>query len=1030
MSTRIAVIGMLLLATALATAEPARGPLRLQRSTLDDPFIENWVQHSGSIAMNENNMGTFGNWFEGMPERDFDPCPPNQWAPQCEFPDGSNQQYLFVGALWIGAIIDDDGTQIPRVSVAWDGWFAPSIEELFPGEADEDGLHIRSNEVEAVDCFGNPIYDPTAKATMDVEAVFTDTLTDPLWVQDDLVDGPHEPLGLKVTRRTLGWNVASLSDFVIFEYTIRNIGLHHLYDVYVGHYIDADCGLTGQLFRHTDDITGFLSAIPATGDAVSIAYAADNDGRPAGEPTAPFDVPHVAASSALSRALIGMRTCYNWWIPNANADYDFGPAWADYATNDSLNMGWTADYGTPVGDVHKYQMMSNGEIDYDQIYVNDPAFIAAHPQYYTDACSGAESIHDWAVPNVENAADIADGFDTRYLLSWGPLGIPDFVKPDSVCRYRLLPGEEFTFTVAYILGENFHDPNNPQPGGEIDPTLFDFTDLIENWRRAQLLHDNGYNTIVARPRNFHPVGSLSEAVVLEWSPPVIGTALGYELFGIAQTAPEDTVGLSLELIANTRDTVLSLVNGDDWRFLLRTIAEDLSVSGYADTLVRVGAVLPIRGLAVHISDGTVILNWPPTSDPSLTNYLIARRSETGDSLVFSADTNQYIDETAISGVQYDYWVLAENTRGVISLPANPVHVLPWAPHEEILLIEESRPLTVIDSLLGGISPDSVRLFYSRLLSALDEEYDYLHQNLQDDIGFSLQTLGQYDLVIWHSEANRPQPSAQYIAAREALFQSYMSQGGRLLRVGRRLLGGALNQGTGIHANPNVFYPLSFDSVYAAPAIQSSTLSGLQFSGATSVNAGFLSVEIDPAKLQQISWAGISPGYLPDTELYWPHGTTQVLYTVNLTAEDTSDWDGEPCVMAGAREIVAGFPLYFLRESDASQFLQRSIAYLRGEPIETAAELGLPVPDRFALQQNYPNPFNPTTTIAFSIPEAGDVLLRVYDITGREVATLLNGHMEGGEHSIEFNANNLASGIYFYRLQTGAEHITRKMVLIR
>jgi hypothetical protein len=84
-----------------------------------------------------------------------------------------------------------------------------------------------------------------------------------------------------------------------------------------------------------------------------------------------------------------------------------------------------------------------------------------------------------------------------------------------------------------------------------------------------------------------------------------------------------------------------------------------------------------------------------------------------------------------------------------------------------------------------------------------------------------------------------------------------------------------------------------------------------------------------------------------------------------------------------------------------------------------------------LEQNYPNPFNPTTNIRFALQNQQEVTLKVYDMTGRLVATLLNGEQLGaGPYSVTFDAQRLASGIYFYRIITPSQIITRKMTLMK
>lgn len=85
---------------------------------------------------------------------------------------------------------------------------------------------------------------------------------------------------------------------------------------------------------------------------------------------------------------------------------------------------------------------------------------------------------------------------------------------------------------------------------------------------------------------------------------------------------------------------------------------------------------------------------------------------------------------------------------------------------------------------------------------------------------------------------------------------------------------------------------------------------------------------------------------------------------------------------------------------------------------------------YVLAQNYPNPFNPTTTISYTIPEDGMVTLKVYDVLGREVATLVNEAQKVGRYEVNFDASRLASGVYFYRLAAGSHVITKKMLMLK
>lgn len=89
-----------------------------------------------------------------------------------------------------------------------------------------------------------------------------------------------------------------------------------------------------------------------------------------------------------------------------------------------------------------------------------------------------------------------------------------------------------------------------------------------------------------------------------------------------------------------------------------------------------------------------------------------------------------------------------------------------------------------------------------------------------------------------------------------------------------------------------------------------------------------------------------------------------------------------------------------------------------------------IPQEFTLSQNYPNPFNPSTKISFSLPSSSNVSLKVFNTIGQEVSELVNGNLEPGNYSVDFNASKLSSGIYFYRLSAGSFSNTKKFILLK
>jgi len=124
-------------------------------------------------------------------------------------------------------------------------------------------------------------------------------------------------------------------------------------------------------------------------------------------------------------------------------------------------------------------------------------------------------------------------------------------------------------------------------------------------------------------------------------------------------------------------------------------------------------------------------------------------------------------------------------------------------------------------------------------------------------------------------------------------------------------------------------------------------------------------------------------------------------------------------------LSAGSYTYRLKQIDNNG------AFTYGTSAEV--EIGL-MPQVFALLQNYPNPFNPSTSIQYSLEKAGMVSLKVYNLLGQEVATLVNGPLEAGSYSVPFNTNtgtlSLSSGVYFYRLEAGSFVSTKKLILMK
>jgi hypothetical protein len=104
--------------------------------------------------------------------------------------------------------------------------------------------------------------------------------------------------------------------------------------------------------------------------------------------------------------------------------------------------------------------------------------------------------------------------------------------------------------------------------------------------------------------------------------------------------------------------------------------------------------------------------------------------------------------------------------------------------------------------------------------------------------------------------------------------------------------------------------------------------------------------------------------------------------------------------------------------------------IEGTNVVSVSATGSSVPASFSISQNFPNPFNPSTKINYEIPEKSKVNLKVYDILGNEIVTLVNNENQLGRYEVEFHAADIPSGVYFYRIQAGNFVETRKMILLK
>lgn len=420
------------------------------------PIEHRRVQYTGDIWMSVSNDGSIGtNSGTVLPDAEDLRALKINYGPSFEFPGGSRIDYLFNGSLWVGGIVGPDTlvsaskTSGSGDAFEWNGYsqITPGVRPGYPGECDT----------------------LTRQLGQSYTAVFSDTLVLP--TTNDPKGRLHLPLGLEVVQTTHQSADNFTRRFIIYDYRITNVSDRPIQQMWFGVFLDNDifwdnvsnCPEAGSI----DDLSGILTTWPNPinpiyTDSLLVAWAIDNDGDACSAPR----FPRVSARGAMGmRVLRGptpdSRVNFNWFTTNFS-NLDWGPRLA----SDNYNFG-SGGTGLPPGDAPSYHVMSNNEIDYSQPF------------------SARDFRPEWARPPIAAADNIANGLDSRVVLSTGPMP-------------TLEPGESVPFTIAFIAGGNVHripsnfvDPQNPQPF--ID--RLDFSDLATNAWWAGFVWDNyGFDT--------------------------------------------------------------------------------------------------------------------------------------------------------------------------------------------------------------------------------------------------------------------------------------------------------------------------------------------------------------------------------------------------------------------------------------------------------------------------------------------------------------------------------------------------------
>jgi len=892
-----------------------------------DVFEDAQTLFGGNIRVGVTNYGITG--YQAAPPAPF-PLRDEQYPSSSgnssflEFPAGSNRGHLYAAGLWVGGLRAGD-----------------SIVSLALTSQSSTGREFSTSHAisHASNLIQSPFFDITSQSQDRFSLDYVDTV--------QLSTTGHSPLGIAVTQETHAWLSPPYEDIVVQKFTIKNVSLDCIESTYVGMIVDADVNYllnrdvsSGAI----DDLSGYLPAH-------ALAYTIDNDGDPAATGTwGPASVRSGVGVVPLEVSPAPACTTFNWWVING--------------VRPPIDFGRTMSPDPPVGDRESYYAMAHPFKDFDQIQT----YVEYHSR--------------WPYVSGAYLRDIADGLDTRYLLSFGPYDL----KPDSIVK----------FTVAFVVAPDIHqaptdfhlhwDPEHP----EGFYARLDFSKLIEKAQLARELWSEGLGGRRAAPPLVRAWSLSDTSVMVSWSETPGLHPASYRVFRRSIMEPSEW-GLIGEVAAPKRDLRdYPPESGAAYEYSITSVSSQGIESAKSwPVSVIVGQPESIPEISAASGKHAVHINWslrPAEHEPVAWKALRMYRQAPGEATpsliatiplrealestkdqrstrgVTSANVRdprilesparlhgEHWDSTAESGVLYTYFATVVNDYGYESVPSEEV--------EAFAMAMDRGGLALTWYFVSDIRPNPLlRLaesfkFYSDW--ARKCSFDTLRQSEsppttlpQDSLR---RILSHYRRVVFTCEdGSEGRPAPRLALA----LEEYIVSGGEVIFVGRSVPF-RVSSTTGrshFEAWTAEFGPDAFANEVLG--VYRTSMEGpaellthwafvdtmyTEFATARSTDAFFPMIDADSLAAFNVNPFGnefptrIGDGRLPAVGAMDSVHNVEVLYTFGAAHPDTSHFEGLPVAIGrrdpGARFVLINFPLSLMDPEVAPSVLDAAMRWL-------------------------------------------------------------------------------------------------------
>jgi hypothetical protein len=473
-------------------------------------------------------------------------------------------------------------------------------------------------------------------------------------------------------------------------------------------------------------------------------------------------------------------------------------------------------------------------------------------------------------------------------------------------------------------------------------------------------------------------------------------------------------------ISTTMDTINGLLPDSTYYIIVRAVDVGNRISYMATEVTgtpRLAPAAPTGVATTSIQSGIDII-WFRNMELDFAGYRLYRRLNDNpnyDSLNTTLLTDTTYTDQPLSGANRYYYALrAFDLAGNYSPMSAEAYGRPITLDQGILIVDETRN--------GTNPPDSLQDEFYRYIMANYPYTEYEYGSVGE--APVLADFVPYSTVLWHTDEYTDNFASDHVVD----FESYLNLGGNMWFIGWRPTANLEGQNS---------YPFDFsagDFMYDYYKVSHVAVS-TPFDSfiAADGQLGYPRLEVDSVKVPFVNWHGA----LRYVEELTPLPSAEQIYFMDMR-NDSSSYEGALCGIRylgnDFKLVYFGFPLYFMDQDAARLAAQQVMADFGETGVAEMPKVVSPV-SGILLYQNTPNPFAEQTQISYQLVTSGPVRLKVYNIAGRLVTTLVDQYHEPGQYSIAWSGldeygRRVSSGVYFYRLESDDESIIKKLTILR